>query len=709
MAGRAARRSFAGPRRVPPPTSSSQTEHFDRTSWGIAAALALLCLLAYSNSFEVGFPLDNRQLILRDPRVHAATAENLSLVLNQTYWWPYGESGLYRPLTTLSYLFNYSTLGNADRPAGYHAVNLILHIVNAWLVWRVTQRITRDRWTSSAAAALWAMSPLATEAVTNIVGRADLMAATGSLLAILLYLQARDRPAGGRRLMRLAAVAGSLLLGTLAKESAIAAAAVLVLIEVLWWRPASSVRLLGELAAIAVVPFSAWAAHRASVLAVGPAAEFPFTDNPIAGASWWQGRLTAVDVMWRYIERLVWPARLSADYSYPQITLADGTARDWLACVLLVGGTIAVLWQWRAHRVVLFFAGFALLTFLPASNLLFPTGTIMGERLVYLPCAGLAALVAMAVRSIGTTPVRVRLAASLMALMIVASGVRTFARNPDWTSDLTLWQATVAAAPASAKAHRALAEALYESDPSHANIDAVIAEADRSVALLDPLPDRQNTFQAFRQTGAYYLDKASRINPASGSDGELQRLYGRALTLLDRALAIAHAGAQGRDNASSLAPEADAERLRAAALIGLKDPAQALAAARRARHIAPGDPLAYHLSAVALVNLERGEDAAATLLMGAIISGDRSLGQEAMTLYANGLDPEGCAVSGNGAAAVLTPRCPVVHRHSCLASAAAYQVLKGSQPARADQIRAVAAGTFGCSAALLEQPSTLVP
>jgi hypothetical protein len=287
--------------------------------------------------------------------------------------------------------------------------------------------------------------------------------------------------------------------------------------------------------------------------------------------------------------------------------------------------------------------------------------------------------------------------------------VRTYARDPDWTSDITLWRSAVAAAPASAKAHRALAEALYESDPSHANIDQVIAEADTSVALLEPLADEQNTFQAFRQAGAYYLDKASAITPEKGADGELQRLYGRALTLLDRALAIARAGARGRQNPSSLAPEADAQRLRAAALIGMRDPAPALTAARRARQIAPGDPLAYHLSAVALVDLDRADEAATTLLMGSIVSGDRSLGQEAMTLYANGLDTEGCAVSGTGPAAVLNPRCPIVARHSCLASAAAYQILKRSQPDRAEQIRGVAVSTLGCSAAMMEQPSSLVP
>ena len=100
------------------------------TSLWVALGLCLLTLLAYSNSFGAGFALDNRGLILEDTRIREASPENLALIFEHTYWWPYGESGLYRPLTTLSYLFNYSTLGGGTAPAGYHWVNFLLHAGN---------------------------------------------------------------------------------------------------------------------------------------------------------------------------------------------------------------------------------------------------------------------------------------------------------------------------------------------------------------------------------------------------------------------------------------------------------------------------------------------------------------------------------------------------------------------------------------------------
>ena len=254
---------------------------------------------------------------------------------------------------------------------------------------------------------------------------------------------------------------------------------------------------------------------------------------------------------------------------------------------------------------------------------------------------------------------------------------------------MTLWRSAVAAAPASAKAHRALAEALYHADSTHANIDEVIAEADRSVALLDALPDALNTFQAFRQAGAYYVDKANATTSRGIGVRRRARLYLRALTLLDRAVAIARAGT-ARLPGASVEPEADAQRLRAAALLGLENPALALAAADRSRELQPLAPVGYQLSAAALAELSRGDDAAITLLLGSIVSGDRELGEKAMALYRSGLDADGCAVAGAGNTAALNPQCPIVRRHSCAASAAAARSSRGWRHQRAGQLRAAA-------------------
>jgi len=96
----------------------------------VAAALCVLTPAAYSNSFSGGFVFDKKGLLLEDPRIREANAENLGLILQHTYRWPYGETGLYRPVGTLSDLFNYAVLGNGDHTEGYHWINPLLHLGN---------------------------------------------------------------------------------------------------------------------------------------------------------------------------------------------------------------------------------------------------------------------------------------------------------------------------------------------------------------------------------------------------------------------------------------------------------------------------------------------------------------------------------------------------------------------------------------------------
>lgn len=700
-------------------SDASQASASVALRWGVPLGLVLLCVAVYSNALGGGFVLDSRQLILRDPRAHAWSAENLRLILQHSYWWPYGESGLYRPLTTLSYLVDYAVLGHGDRPFGYHLFNVAVHAVNVLLVWRVLLRVGAERWSATVSAALWAVLPLSTEAVTNLVGRADLLATTGALAALWLWLEPADTPGArtsdpptARTAVRTVLVVLCLALGTLAKESAIAMLGVLVVAELCWWRGRRSVVRLTMLAVSSSIVLGTWLWQRSAVLAAGGVAEFPYTDNPLVGTGVWQAKLTAVQVMFRYLALIAWPLHLSADYSYAQILPAAGTTAEWVGAGLLLFALVAGLWQLRERRDALFFAALAGITFLPASNLLFATGTIMGERLVYLPAAGICALLALAGASLSSAWPRTRAAATGVAvLLVLAWGGRTFARNPDWTSDVTLWRATVRTAPASAKAHRALAEALYDADPTHANLDEVMASADRAAALLEAVPDEQNTYQTFRQAGAYYLDKANQVVARSqgSTDPELRRLYSRGLNLLDRAVLIARAGAARVPNGSK-EPEADAQRLRAVAILGLGNPTLGLVAARRSRELSPLHPLGYQMSAQALLDMKRADEAVMTLLVGSIVSGDPGLGRDAMSLYASGADPEGCAVVGQGASAALNPQCATVVRHSCIASAAAYQIFtKAGQAARGEQVKNAALAQFACPTDLMDRPNSLVP
>ena len=161
----------------------------------VAAWLLVLILLAYSNSFHARFTIDNDPIILQDARIHEATWENVALIFNHSYWSP-PEKGLYRPLTTFTYLFNYTILG-MRMAAGLSLFNFLLHFVNVMLCYGFALSVLRKFWPAIFIAALWAVHPVLTESVTNIIGRADLLAGFGVLSALWTYRKSRG--SGGAR------------------------------------------------------------------------------------------------------------------------------------------------------------------------------------------------------------------------------------------------------------------------------------------------------------------------------------------------------------------------------------------------------------------------------------------------------------------------------------------------------------------------------
>jgi protein O-mannosyl-transferase len=636
----------------------------------VLAALGLLTLAAYSNSFSAGFVFDNKILLLEDARIREASAENLGLILQHTYWWPYGESGLYRPFGTLSYLFNYAVLGNGENPAGYHWTNLLLHLGNVLLVYALARRLLKTFWPPVFVAALWAVHPVLTESVTNIIGRVDLLAGMAVLSGLLFYLKSTEAQ-DARRWMWLAGLMAVTFAGVFSKESAVMILGVIVLYELVWWKERKNLRGLLLGCAAMAPPLLVMGYARSVVMASTSAADLPFVDNPLVAADFWIARLTALKVMARYLGLLVWPAKLSADYSYAEIPLAHGAASDWIAWIV-VAAVIAAVIVLRRNRVVVFVAGFAALALLPTANLLFPIGTIMAERFLYLPAIALAVCVVIALYAIPWPNPRV--APAVLSLMIALLSIRTWVRNTDWHDDLSLARATVRAAPASYKGHASLAAVLYQ---SHGDIETVIAESQKAVGPLEHLPDLENYAPPFEQAGTFYLAKGDAMltNDAAGrmvAPAAAQQAYQHARAALEHSERIVDAYSR-RDDTRPVR-YAETYRLLSEAELRLGDSQRALDHARYALDLSPFSAPMYLELADVLLHSNRIDDGLVALMEGEIVTNDPGLREQLVRLYRSGLDPQGCAAVEKDGQWALNPSCDVVHRHLCAGSAAAEQM-----------------------------------
>lgn len=659
------------------------------TPWLALPALVLLVLLAYSNSFGAGFVFDNRVLLLEDVRLRAVTLSNLDLIVRKPYWWPFLEAPLYRPATTLSYLVNYSVFDNTDRALGYHVVNWLLHTANVWLVFGLARRIGRRQWPALFLAALWAVHPLGTEAVTNIVGRADLLAAFGVLASFYAYLEAGDT-GGSRRWMWMAVSVTAMTIAAFSKESAVAGLGVIVLYDLFFRDESFRLERAVRRWVILALPVAAFLYQR-SVALGGSQVEIPYVDNPIAGAGFWSGRVTAIGVMGRYLALLFWPAHLSADYSFSQIPLASGSLVDWLTWIAVAAVAVTALVTAKTNRLVSFCLGAALLTFLPAGNLLFTTGTIMAERLMYLPSVFLLAAVVAAIYSLEPSTGYRWLAPTLLGLFVVLGDARTFTRNADWHDDVSLWTATASMAPASFKSHDSLAEALYQADPFRSNLTQVAEEKEKSLAILQSLPEPLVPVTPYRTGASYYLELGDRLQTHDRKPGDAAKAYRRAADLGERYLALAALHQIPANEVS------EAELLVSNAYRHLDQAQRSLEAAQRAMSLQPFNPAGYRDLTAALLNVKRLDDAAVELMTGFILTGDEELRRLLIELYQSGLDATGCATSVSRGRPSLNLSCEIVRRHLCAAAARAAKLQEDR--GRADLAAQVSTFTRGVSCA----------
>jgi hypothetical protein len=689
----------------------------------VAVILLFLVVIVWSNSFDGGFAMDSKALV-SDARVHEWNDANLDQIVNRAYWNDPVNAGLYRPFTTISILFNYAILGGGEHPAGYHVLNLLIHWLNAFLVYLLALKLVRKRWPAVLIAAVWAVHPIVTESVTNIAGRADLLATFAMLSGLLLYLQSADST-GLDRIVWLAGVALVTAIGVFSKESAIMIVGLIAFYELTWWKERGQWKaaLYGFVAA--GIPILAMLYLRSAVMtAEGPIVIF-FTDNPLTHASILQSRFTAITVIAKSLGLFVWPLHLSNDYSYNQIPLASGSLRDIIAVIVVLVVFAAAALMFKKNRVAFFFAGFAFVAFLPTSNLLFVIGTPMAERFLYAPAVGFAACLVLAAYWAGDRMHSPRFAPGLLCVIVALFGVRTWMRNLDWHDDMTLWTSAESAAPESFKVHNALVSLIEGAGPNQANLDRAIQEDEKSVAILEPLPNDLSSPLAYWQGGQVYLAKGDLL-AHRGADGqpvptpESQAAYQRALTLLLRGVQIDEAlNASYRKTAlergepeSQIGSIGSPQVYYGLSLVELRlgKYAESYEAASYARMLSLRDVASYEVMGEALIRGGHREEAAVELFEGMMVGGTAN--PRLMTLlqgaYDRSVDPEGCAFLHAESGPSFNGGCPIVHQDMCAAAAHLIQNAQASTYSNfVAQIRDRALNRFRCTAEELSPHQSL--
>lgn len=429
-----------------------------------ALLLFVLACAIYANTLGHNFVLDDAIVITDNSIVQQGVSGWGELFSHDTFYGFFNDDskaslvagGRYRPLTLAMFAVEQQI---SPGPFFSHLLNVLWYGLLVVVIFLFVRDLAaKDErlpwWFALAAAVLFAVHPLHTEAVANIKGRDEIIALLGAVGGTWLIFNAAERA----HFVGAAAGAGMVFLGCLAKENALTFLAVIPAVLLLFGSKSESKgRLKYFLPALAAVTL--FLIIRTTVIGFSLGAPvLELMNNPfleLKDGSWVQlstgDRLaTVMHTLWEYIRLLFVPTGLVHDY-YPMAVPVKswGELTPWLGLLLHAGMGVFALLKFRSYRFVALGILIYLASLSIVSNVFFSVGTNMSERFLFMPSLGWAiavtALVAHGTRKFGASVAYV-----IPALVLVFSGL-TVIRNPVWKDNYTLFTTDVEKQPNSAK------------------------------------------------------------------------------------------------------------------------------------------------------------------------------------------------------------------------------------------------------------------
>lgn len=354
-----------------------------------------------------------------------------------------------RFLPGVSFALNYAA-GGLD-PFGYHLVNILLHIVTAFVVYQLIVVILRTPAVSASyddkkrrslalvGALIFLCHPIQTQAVAFITQRFVVMATLCYLLAVLLYIRSRLED----RQDLYGASLGATLLAAFSKEMTITIPLALLLVENVLFKTCfkkhlavAIKRVLPFCAVLALLPLSLWMDTAGSNLGL-KAQVFGRDIN-------WNYFLTEINVLRTYLRLLILPINQVHDYDYP---IAQGLF-EWptlLSAALLSGLLWAAVYLRRKDPIISFcIFWFFLTTSVEVAVVSVVNRGVIYEHWLYLPMAGFAFLAAVFLRRVASTD---KIYRACFVLLVLVYSLLTYQRNFVWQTEVGFWDDNLRKAP----------------------------------------------------------------------------------------------------------------------------------------------------------------------------------------------------------------------------------------------------------------------
>jgi len=415
-----------------------------------AAALFLLVVAAFWPAFWAGFVYDDPTFIVQNPRLTEPGGLGRIWMdgIPDEHYWP----------VTYTVLWVVRALWGAG-PAGFHAVNIVLHAMNTVMLWLILRRVgVSAAWL---AAALFGLHPVHVESVAWALELKDVLSGLCVLAAFWTYLNYLDT----RRYVWLTLTAVLFVTGMLSKSAVLPFPVALVIYH--WWKARPWT--LAELAPIAVLAVIGGAVATADVLAFQAANPDHFDLSPIDRV------LVASRAIWFYLAKLAWPVDLSPMYARWDVRAVAG----WMSLAGVVATVVAFAAATRRAtnlRGLVAGGAFFAVMLLPTLGFIdfaWMKYAFVADRFQYLASIGPLAVAAAGIvwlergrtpNSRGLTPLQSFVPRAAASMLCVALGVLTLRQIALYADEETFYRGIVARNPSSWAAHMNLGVALMASD-----------------------------------------------------------------------------------------------------------------------------------------------------------------------------------------------------------------------------------------------------
>lgn len=508
--------------------------------------IAIIGLIAYSNTFQVPFFFDDATNIFWNPII-----KNLDNFFFST------EAYKYNPRRFVGYLtfaLNYHFGGS--NVLGYHIVNLCIHIINAILVFLLVRLTFKTPYFTTAqhekndspftinhialfSGLLFVAHPLATQAVTYIVQRYTSLATLFYLLSLVCYIKARltqssrltTQPSIFFTLSLLAAI-----LGMKTKEIVFTLPIIIGLYEVSFFETSTKKKLLfllPVLLTIAIVPLSILNIDKpfSEILTEIDAKTRVDTD-----LSRWDYFLTQMRVITTYIRLIFLPINQNLDYDY-QVFHTFFTPPIFASFIFLISlilmGILSFIRSCSGNKYFRLI-GFGILWFfitLSVESSFIPIVDVIFEHRAYLPSVGafvtITTLFFMGIKSYygDRVPSKIPLILALLVVIVLAGA--TYARNKVWQNEITLWKNVAEKSPKKERAHNNLGIAYQAANKIEKAIEQFTIALDLNPDNAEVLSNLGVAYSSlgYNQKAIIYFEKSLRLNPNAMTHNNLGSIY----------------------------------------------------------------------------------------------------------------------------------------------------------------------------------------